>query len=263
MQYAIISPTNLVYPTHPGPIIILDGTTAHVNSNTRITHTTEVHLFREVMGLKQALVQKIVGTVKEAYLVNICNRTMNSINDTVAGIITHLQEKYSQLMPHKLLEREIIIKKMIYNPNEPITTVFSIVKELLNFTDIMGTLYTELQDANIACVILHLTGKFGLAICDWNPMLEIQKTWDRFKQFFLTSHREMRDTSDITIKDTGMHHANMVHYVVAELQEALQQDQTQMETLTNMQAPVDNMSNVVQSTQQQLDTQLHQMQSMM
>ena len=53
-----------------------------------------------------------------------------------------------------------------------------------------------------------------------------------------------------------MHHSNMVRDVVAGLQESLQQDQTQMETPTIMQAPVDHVANVVQITHQQLAMQL-------
>ena len=106
VKYALISPTTFVYPTHLGPLIILDGTTAHANSNIRITHTEEVHLFHEVTGVEQALTQQIVSTVKEAYLADIGNRTMNSTNNTVAGVLMHLQENYGQLMPHELLEWE-------------------------------------------------------------------------------------------------------------------------------------------------------------
>ena len=100
----------------------------------------------------------------------------NSINDTVAGLLTHLQDKYSQLMPHELLEWEDIVNKTIYNQCEPITTVFSAIEELLEFAYITGTFYNQLQVVNIAYVILHQTGKFGLAICEWNHMPEIQKT---------------------------------------------------------------------------------------
>ena len=49
-QYTLISYTPLVYPTHPVPLIILYGTTAHANSDIQIVHTEEVRLFREVMG---------------------------------------------------------------------------------------------------------------------------------------------------------------------------------------------------------------------
>ena len=38
-QYALIYNTTFFYLTHPGPLIIPDGTTAYTNSNIRITHT--------------------------------------------------------------------------------------------------------------------------------------------------------------------------------------------------------------------------------
>ena len=52
-------------------------------------------------------------------------------------------------------------------------------------------------------------------------MPEIQKTWVRFKQFFRTYHQELIETSDLTVEDAGMHHANMVRNVVAGLHESL------------------------------------------
>ena len=55
----------------------------------------------------------------------------------------------------------------------------------------------------------------------------------------------------------------MVCEVVAGIQEALQQDKVQTKTPTSMQALVDHVANAVQSTQQQLSTQMQQIQSMM
>ena len=63
--------------------------------------------------------------------------------------------------------------------------MLSAVKELLKFFDITGTSYTELQAVNMAYVIIHKMGKFGLAIFEWKYMPEIHKTWVRFNQFFL------------------------------------------------------------------------------
>ena len=194
--------------------------------------------------------------MEAANLADIRNRTTNYINDTVAIILMNLQENYDQLMPHELLERENIVKKTIYNPHDLIATVFSVVKELLEFTNITRTSYTQFQAINIAYVILHRMGKFGLEICKCNRIPEVQKTWVRFKQFFWTSHRDLIETSDITVEEAGIYHANVVCDVVSGLQEALQQEQNQTETPTSVQAPVDHVSNAVQITQQQLATQL-------
>ena len=85
-------------------------------------------LFCEVTGVEQALVQQIVFTFEEEYLADIRNKTTNSTKNTVAGVLTYLQDNYGQLMPHELLEWEHIVKKTIYNPCEPIATVFSAVE---------------------------------------------------------------------------------------------------------------------------------------
>ena len=63
--------------------------------------------------MEQDLVQQIVVTIEEAYLADIRNRTTSSINDTIEGVLMHLQENYDQLMPYELLEREEIVKKTI------------------------------------------------------------------------------------------------------------------------------------------------------
>ena len=109
-QYMLILNMLFVCLTHLGPLIIQDGTTAHKNLNMRIADTKEVRLFRKMTGVKQSLVKHIVATVEEAYFEDIHNIMMNSINETVAEVLTHLQENYSNLMTHKLLERKDIVK---------------------------------------------------------------------------------------------------------------------------------------------------------
>ena len=62
-----------------------------MNSNIHIAQKKEVHLFHEVTGVEQSLVQYIVATVEDDYLADICNHKMNSINNILAAVITHLQ----------------------------------------------------------------------------------------------------------------------------------------------------------------------------
>ena len=119
-----------------------------------------MRLFQEVTVVEQALVQKIVSTVKEAYLTYICNRTTNSINGTTVDLLTRLQDNYGHLIPHELPECEDIVKKTIYNTRYPIATIFSTVEGLLEIDNITGTSYTQDQAVNIAYVMLHRTGKF-------------------------------------------------------------------------------------------------------
>ena len=70
-----------------------------------ITHNEALRLFCEVMGVEKSNTNKIITTVDESYLADNHNKTTNSINDTVADVLTHLQENYGQKMPHELLGR--------------------------------------------------------------------------------------------------------------------------------------------------------------
>ena len=178
-------------------------------------------------------------------------------------MLTHLQNNYGQLMPHELLEREYIVKKRIYNPRYPMATVFSAFEGILEFSYITGMSYMQDQAMDIAYVILHRTGNFGLEIRKWNCMKTVQRTWVRFKQFFCTTHQELRETSDLTVEDSGMQHANTVRSVVAGLQEALRQEKPPTDNVKNILEPIDHVVNKVKITQQQLATQLHNRQEMM
>ena len=73
---------------------------------------------------------------------------------------------------------------------------------------------------------------------------------------FWTAHRELRETSDLTIEDANMHHSKIVCDVVSGIQKSLHQQQVHKETPTVMQEPLDRVTNKVHNTQQQLATKL-------
>ena len=170
------------------------------------------------MGVEQALVQQIVATVNEAYLADIRNHTTKSINETMADILTHLQENYGQLMLHELLERKDIVKETAYHPRESIATVFSASKELLEFSNIARNSYMQHQAVNISYTLIQRASTFGLEICECNRTLIVQKIWVGLKQVFGMAYHKLRETTDLTVQDAGMNHIKMVRDVVAGLQ---------------------------------------------
>ena len=148
-------------------------------------------------GVKQALVEQIMATVKEAYFADICNRTTNSINDTAADVLTHFQKKCDQLVPHELLDHKGIIETTAYHPRDPIATVFYYIGELLKLANITGTSYTQHQAMNISYMIIDRTGKYSLLICKCNCIMTAQKTWVGFTK--------KSDGASIIMRDTGPH----------------------------------------------------------
>ena len=100
-------------------------------------------------------------------------------------------------------------------------------------------------------MIINRAGNFGFSISEWNRMSTIQKIWVGFRQFFWTAHEELCRTTDLTVKDAGMHHANMVCNVVTRMQKVLQQEQSLIETPPVVSEPSKHVGNAVQNTQQQ------------
>ena len=184
-------------------------------SNTRITHTKEVCLFCEMKKFKQALIQHIIDTVGEEYLVDIPNYMTNPINNTVDDILNNLQDNYNQVIPHELHERKDIIKNTMYHSQDLIRAFFSAFKNLPEFPNITGTSYLQHQDINIAFVIIHRKIKFWLSICEWNLMLTEQKTWLGFLKVFWTVHRELWETTDLYVQDLVIYQAEIAHNVLA------------------------------------------------
>ena len=124
-------------------------------------------------------------------------------------------------MPHKFQEKEDKAKKTIYNPRDPLASVFLVVDDLVKLAALAATPLSSAQQVNIGSVILHKTGKFPQLIVEWNRKPIVNKTWANFKTHFRTAHKDLRATTDITAQDAGMHHTNMVRDVVSALQETM------------------------------------------
>ena len=173
------------------------------------------------MGVEQALIQQIVATIDATYLEDVLDCTTNSINVSVAALLLHLQETYGTLMPHEFQEKEDKSKKTIYNPRDPIASIFLVVDNLVELFALAATPLSSVQQVNIGYVILHKTGKISLPIVEWNQKPVVDNTWANFKTHFRTAHKELRATTDLTAQDAGMYHSNMDRDVVAALQETM------------------------------------------
>ena len=124
-------------------------------------------------------------------------------------------------MPHNFQEKEDKAKKTIYNPRDPIASVFSVFDDLVKLAALAATPLSSAQQANIGYVILHKPGKILHPIVEWNWKPDVDKMWAKFKTHFRRSHKELRATTNLTAQDAGMHHANMVHDVLAALQDTM------------------------------------------
>ena len=168
-QYALlVTAQPFVPPVHPGPLAIPDGTTGSMSTVLKEAHQEEVCIFREVQGVKKALIQQIVQAVVAPYLSSIRDRTSNSLRGTVYEIIAHLQNVYGRVSPQMLEDRDNELCNMVYITKLPIDIFFNAIEDYVDFADLGHQALTSSQTIAKAYVILNKTRRFKNDITDWN-----------------------------------------------------------------------------------------------
>ena len=94
-------------------------------------------------------------------------------------------------MPHEILSREESTKKTVYLTLEPISSVYTAVKELMGFSEITVTPYTYMLEIVIAYAILYRTVTFNITIQEWNRLPLANKNWKYSNFLFRTVHRKI------------------------------------------------------------------------
>jgi hypothetical protein len=259
-QYALLTNQPFDRPVHPGPLTIPATSTAAIATALKEAHIEQIRLFREVQGVEKALIQQIVQAVAAPYLIALRERSSNSLQGTVTQILDHLQAVYGRVSPQMLEDREHELRTMPYNTTDPIDVVFNAVEDYVDFAELGQQPLTQRQTIAKAYVILNKTRRFKNDITEWNRQPENQKTWINFKTHFRRAHQEFRETTDLTLEDSDLqrNNANLVQQVVDGLQQAMI-----AETPPDVSADLMlQMANSV-TTQQQLHTQIQQMQQAM
>jgi hypothetical protein len=123
------------------------------------------------------------------------------------------------------------VTELHYDPVTPIDLVFNKVEDLVEYGELAHNPYSQLQTITKAYNILNATGTFKDGIKTWNRIIDpLQKTWINFKVHFRTTHKELSETGDLTLRQAGYHQANIFDEIVTRLQaEQTTRDDTQME----------------------------------
>ena len=90
VDYALISQIPFDAPVHPGPLVIVQGTSATMATATHDTHTEAVCLFREYHRVEKALKQQLCKAIDESYLLALHDRTLTPYLELYTAFSTTL-----------------------------------------------------------------------------------------------------------------------------------------------------------------------------
>ena len=259
--YALLSNTPFVQPTFPGPLVIPQGTTGPMATVLREQHVEDVRIFRETTGVEKALKQQIVKAVEQQWLLPITNRHSQSLTGTIAQILEFLFDTYGYVSTSMLENKENEFREMDYHPRQPVDIIFNIIEDLVDYAEMANAPYSENQTIAMAYSKFNKTGLLSNAITEWNRKPSVQKTWITLKTHFRQARKELKETSGHTIGSSQLHEtANLVQQVVDGVQLALLPPEGMQDPATDILQQVVNSVSATSSTQQQLLTQIANLQ---
>ena len=87
-------------PTHPGELKIKENIPLHKAIIMQELYNEKLNLFRETAAIKSAIKSQIVTAINPIYLKELKNITTETIENTIAQILTHLFQRYGQVPYH-------------------------------------------------------------------------------------------------------------------------------------------------------------------
>jgi hypothetical protein len=129
-------------------------------------------------------------------------------NCTSLQLPTHLFTYYATIAPTELTQNYERLNTL-YDPNQPIETLFQKIQDALAFAVAGGQPHGNAMIINIAYMLIFNTGFFPDACRAWQSRAVARKTWAQFKIYFATAHREFRLTNQ-TAQQYGFQSANMM-----------------------------------------------------
>ena len=248
---------------NPGALVIPQGSTQYEIAALRDTHAEETRLYREMLAVERTLIQQIVSAVDGKFLKAIRNAHTNKIVLSIAEIFDYLFDTYGDVTPEELSELYDTVKNMVFNPKEPVDTIFTEIEDLTDISNIAKNPITEAQKVNLAYLVLQRTGVFNSGLKTWNDKVPTDKTWDNCKSHFRNVQKGLRRTGRLTVEES-MNHADLVNIVSEGVRDAMANNNENQEfaLLSQENAQVkqelQSMKELVKQVQQQAANQMQQ-----
>ena len=221
VQYVLVSNVPFVIPAFPAPLAIPLNATQHMTFTLQQQHRDAVRIFRECQSVQKALRQQLVQAVPKIYLDSLRDQITNSISRPIRGILQHLFDTYGNVTPQRIAEETEKLTSSIFDPIEPVDTLFMQIETLSVLADAGHSPFTPQQIVNFAYNAILKTRKFSSDIIKWNRLAAVNKTWIQFKVTFRQAQKELKETGDLRL-DAQFQHANLVQDIVSGLSNALQ-----------------------------------------
>jgi hypothetical protein len=196
-------------PNNQGPsAAVVAGTTTSVIAEMTRLHREATQVYHTYHKVDQDIKKLIIESFDEVYRNALSDEIVGYENCTSLQLITLLLTYYAMIAPTELTQNYERLNTL-YDPNQPIETLFQQIQDAPAFAAAGGQPYGAAMIVNVAYTLVFNTGLFPDACRAWQSRAIAGKTWVQFKLDFATAHREFRLTNQ-TAQQSGFHSANMM-----------------------------------------------------
>ena len=189
-------------PENPSRLAVEDGLTGFEIAQVRDEHAESTRVFREVLGIEQAIIQQMVVAIEPKYLCALRTPGTNKLNNYIPEILMHFFTTYGDVIPTDLSELNLRVENLTFPPSEPVDTIFSEIDDLAAISEIANAPITVTQKINMAYIHFQKFQFFKSSLNKWDEKDFQEKTWPNFKSHLRLAHKSLRRTGTLTIKET-------------------------------------------------------------
>jgi hypothetical protein len=147
-EYFAIAVDVFPVPANPGPsAAVVAGMTAAVIAETTRLHREATQVYRTYHN--QAIKKLIIEAFDDAYLNALYDEIVGYANCTSLQILTHLLTYYAMIAPTELTQNYERLNTL-YDPNQPIETLFQQIQDARAFAVAGGQPYGAAMIVNVA-----------------------------------------------------------------------------------------------------------------
>jgi hypothetical protein len=127
-------------------------------------------------------------------------------NVSIHVLIQYLFDEYGDITPIDLRANAKRLDED-WDPNQPIQTLYSRIKEIQTYAQAGNRTFTDHQIVDAAFTIIYNTGVYYDDCDDWLDLATAEQTWTSFQKHFATAHRKAK-RKQRTTQSEGYHGAN-------------------------------------------------------
>jgi len=158
--------------------------------------------YREVQGIERTIIQQIVTAIEPKYIRALRDIETNKITKTIPDILKFVFDAYGDIAPKELKQLRDQVENMIFDPSEPVDTVFAEIEDLETIAALADNPFQEMQKIDMAYLILQSCKRFTSGLKKWYKKDLVDKTWANFIQLLRKEQKDLRRTGEATVSET-------------------------------------------------------------